>query len=66
MLLDSSRTWATSWCLSQGQSTTVVLAPLVPSGWCCVWGAGSWIQVLPSAAWCLHPLSWEALEPHGP
>lgn len=50
---------ATDLCLSQGQSSTVVLAPLVPSGQCWVWSAGSWIQALPSAAWCLQPLSWK-------
>lgn len=53
-----SPTRATYWCLSQGQSCAVVLAPLVPSGQCWLWGAGSWMQALPSA-WCLHLLSWK-------
>lgn len=70
ILLDSSRTLGRSAqpCqgLSQGQSCTVDIAPLVPSGQCWVWGAAGWIQALPSAVWCLYPLRWEALEPHVP
>lgn len=62
MLLDSSRTWAemlsptraTNWCLSQGRSSTVVLA-LVVALWTAL-GVGC-RQLDPGSAFCLVPAS---------